>query len=88
MMNRILIALIAMFMVNSSCAQAQKKENKSPKILVAYYSWGGWQANLFKDIAKFFSNATMKKGIAVDGTSVRQAKSDVKKWLQELEIIK
>ena len=49
---------------------------------------GGRQANLFKDIAKLTPNSTMKEGFVVDGTTARRAKPDVKKWLQELEIIK
>jgi flavodoxin len=186
-MNRILIALISVFMANTIGAQAQKTESKPSKILVVYYSWGGntravaqqiqsltdadifeikpakpypedynecvtqakkeidegykpelngkaenisqydivfvgspnwWgtiappvatfltsydlsgktiipfcthgggrQANLFKNIAKLCPNSTAKKGFVVDGTTARRAKPDVKKWLQELEII-
>ncbi|GHT32596.1 hypothetical protein AGMMS49574_16410 [Bacteroidia bacterium] len=99
-MKQFLIVLTAVIMANSGCVQAQKTENKSPKILVAYYSWGGntravaqhiqslTEADLFKDIAKLCPNSTAKKGIAVDGNSVRRAKQDVKKWLQEFEIVK
>jgi flavodoxin len=49
---------------------------------------GGRQANLFKDIAKLTPNSTAKKGFVVDGSTARRAKPDVKKWLQELEIVK
>jgi flavodoxin len=49
---------------------------------------GGRQANLFKDIAKLSPNSTAKKGFVVDGSTARRAKPDVRKWLQELEIIK
>jgi flavodoxin len=186
-MKRILITLISVFMINTIGAQAQKTESKSPKILVAYYSWGGntravaqqiqslteadifeikpitpypedynecvkqarkeiddsykpelsgtveniaqydiifvgspnwWstiappvatfltnsdlsgktvipfcthgggrQANLFKDIAKLCPHSTTKKGFVVDGSTARRAKPDVKKWLQEVEVI-
>jgi flavodoxin len=40
-MNRILIVLITVFMTNSIGARAQEGAGKPPKILVAYYSWGG-----------------------------------------------
>jgi flavodoxin len=49
---------------------------------------GGRQANLFKDIARLCPDATLKKGFVVDGVTARRAKPDVKKWLQDLEIIK
>ena len=49
---------------------------------------GGRQANLFRDIAKLCPDATLKKGFVVDGVTARRAKPDVKKWLQDLEIIK
>jgi flavodoxin len=48
---------------------------------------GGRQANLFKDIAKLCPHSTTKKGFVVDGSTARRAKPEVKKWLQELEII-
>jgi flavodoxin len=40
-MKQILIVLIPLFMASTICAQAQKTENTTLKILVAYYSWGG-----------------------------------------------
>jgi flavodoxin len=63
--------------------------NFSGKTVIPFCTHGGGrQANLFKDIAKLCPNATMKKGIAIDETSARHAKSDIKEWLQELKIIK
>ncbi|KAA6333131.1 NAD(P)H dehydrogenase (quinone) [termite gut metagenome] len=63
--------------------------NFSGKTVIPFCTHGGGrQANLFKDIAKLCPNVTIKKGFAVDGTSARHAKSDIKEWLQELEIIK
>jgi flavodoxin len=63
--------------------------NFSGKTIIPFCTHGsGRQANLFKDIAKLTPNSTAKKGFAVDGSTARRAKPDVKKWLQELEIIK
>jgi flavodoxin len=45
-MNKILIALIAVFMANSMGAQAQSKG----KTLVAYFSWGGNTREIAKQI--------------------------------------
>ncbi|MDR0605298.1 MAG: flavodoxin family protein [Bacteroidales bacterium] len=52
-MNKIIIALTAILMVNSGCAQTQKtekSENQSRKILIAYYSWGGKTMNVAQQI--------------------------------------
>jgi flavodoxin len=49
-MNKILIALVAVFMANSIGAQAQKTEGKSQKNLVAYFSWGGNTREIAKQI--------------------------------------
>jgi flavodoxin len=52
-MNRILIALAALCMANSTGAQAQENKNQSPKILVAYYSWGGNTKVIAQQIQSF-----------------------------------
>jgi flavodoxin len=71
---------VATFLTNSDLSE---------KTVIPFCTHGGGrQANLFKDIAKLCPNSTAKKGFVVDGTTARRAKPDVKKWLQELEIIK
>jgi flavodoxin len=61
----------------------------SGKIVIPFCTYGsGRQANLFKDIAKLCPNSTMQKGYFVEGKVANNAKSQVKEWLQELEIIK
>jgi ABC-type glycerol-3-phosphate transport system substrate-binding protein len=49
-MNKILIALVTVFMANSIGAQAQKTAGKPQKILVTYFSWGGNTREMAKQI--------------------------------------
>jgi flavodoxin len=51
-MNRILTALITVFMTGSIGAQAQETKGRPQKILVAYFSWGGNTREMAKQIGQ------------------------------------